>query len=287
MRLIAFKEHLRKLAEGMAALKLCPKMRMLQATDEAKPRTLTVVRMRCKQWTCPVCSVLNLSKWRAHLGKTLSKRFIGVKWCFVTITCPAWLHGDPVATVTRLQGVWKRFYDKIRRYVGRKISYVYMYEAHANGDYHIHALMSLGDVYEKNALAYVWIEPRRHHPLQEWLENCLTAIGGGWVCDIRPVYSANVGHEAGAATAYAMSYMAKSKSWETFKKHARRIGVSTDIGSPPKPAKSPLHWQVRREISLGALAAYDVVEDISIGREIGLGDFENGFYPPASIEDYQ
>ncbi|MEP6634068.1 MAG: hypothetical protein ABJA62_07650 [Luteimonas sp.] len=147
--------------------------------------------------------------------------------------------------------------------------------------------MSIGEEYEKHALQYVWNEPRRHHPLQQWLEATLTSIGGGWVCDIRRVYALNGGSEAGSAVAYAIAYMGKSKSWETFKKHARRIGVSSDIGSPPKPPPGALLWQIRREISLGALAMYDAVEDISIGRKIGKGDFENGYYPPQSLDGYE
>lgn len=278
--MIALKEHLRKFEKGVFVLKLCPNIRMLMASTEVKPDRLTVARMRCKQWTCPVCSVRNLNAWRVHLSKTLTKRFSGVLWAFVTITAPGHLHGEPEATVTRLQVVWKRFYDILRRWAGRKVSYVYMYEAHGSGAYHIHALMDIGAIYDKWPVIYVWADPRRHHPMQIWLEDTLTSIGGGWVCDIRRVYTLNGGSAAMAAVAYAISYMAKSGSWVKFKKHARRIGVTRDIGGLPKLPKTGLTWFPVRELSIDDLISHGTIEDVSMRRKVLSGHFEHGYYPP-------
>lgn len=263
----------------------CKRVRMLMRSENFKPDRLTVARVRCKQWSCPSCARRNLNMWRLHLLKTLSKdEFKDQKWCFITITVPPELHGQSVASVSRLQKVWKRFYDWLRRKFKRLLSYVYMYEAHADSTYHIHAIINIGEEYDHDPLIYVWKNPLDKHPLHRWMQDKLPTIGAGWKCDIRRVYPMHGLNDTVSAILYAIKYMSKSGSWLNFKKHARRVGTTRDIGSPPKQKAQEFLWLPVREISLKDLYHYGIIEDVSVGRELKRADFEYGFYPPMNEE---
>lgn len=262
----------------------CPNVRMLVASTDAKPGRLTVARVRCKQWACVYCGKRNLAAWRAHLGKTFARKFPDTKWCFMTITLPPHMHGRADKGVSELQRIWKRLYDKLRRKYDEKISYVYFYEAHKSGTYHIHALISLGKTYDLSPLLYFWKKPHEHHPMHRWLKDTNASLGGGFETDIRRVYGRDGSSDASGAVMYALAYFAKIKNWENFKKWARRIGVSQDIGGLPKASKGAYKWEVRQHLTLNDLARHGVIHDTSIGRDIGKGDFQYGFYPPLSEE---
>lgn len=265
----------------MVQKEMCPNIVMLVTSTDAKPGRLVVARVRCKKWTCPYCSKRNLAAWRAHLGKTFARKFPDTKWLFMTITLPPYMHGREDGGVSELQRIWKRLYDKLRRKYDEKISYVYFYEQHKSGTYHIHALVSLGATYDLTPLLYVWAEPHKRHPMYRFLKDTNASVGGGPQTDIRRVYGRNGSSDASGAVMYALTYFAKMKNWDNFKKHARRIGVSQDIGGLPKATKSAYKWQPRQWLTLHDLARHGTIEDVSIGKVIGKGDFENGFYPPS------
>lgn len=264
----------------------CKRVRMLMLSENFKPDQLTVARVRCKQWSCPACARRNINMWRLHLLKTLSKpEFADQKWCFITITVPPELHGQSVQSVGRLQKTWKRFYDWLRRKFKRVLSYVYMYEAHTDQTYHLHAIINIGEEYDSYPLIVVWKRPLEHHPLHRWMQDKLPTIGAGWKCGIQRVYPMYGLNSTVSAILYAIKYMSKSGSWVGFKKHARRIGTTSDIGSPPKPVAQDFLWLPVREISLRDLAKWGIIEDVSIGRELKRADFEYGFYPPMHEEE--
>lgn len=258
---------------------------MLMRSDDYKPDRMTIARVRCKQWSCPECARRNLNQWRLHLIKRFSEDDLKyTKWCFITITCPPYLHGKPQLSVERLQSVWKRMYDKMRRKFLIKLSYVYMYENHKSGTYHLHAIINLGAEYDLNPLCFVWKEPLKHHPMHRWFQDTLPSVGAGFITDVRRVYSMHGLRDSVSAIIYALKYMSKSGSWLQFKKHARRIGVTTNIGSPKKMSSSEHVWYPIREITLRDLARHGIIEDISIGKELKQSDFEYGYYPPLHEE---
>lgn len=268
----------------MKQKEVCPNIRMLVTSTDAKPGRLTVARVRCKQWSCDFCAKRNLAAWRAHLGKTFSRKFPDTKWCFMTITLPPHMHGRDDKGVPELQRIWKRLYDKLRRKYDEKISYVYFYEQHKSGTFHIHALISLGATYDLSPLLYVFKEPHKYHPMHRWLKDTNASLRGGHQTDIRRVYGRDGSSDASAAVMYALAYFAKMKTWDGFKKHARRIGVSQDIGGLPKAQKTLYKWEVRQYLTLADLARHGTIHDTSIGRDIGRGDFSYGFYPPENDE---
>jgi hypothetical protein len=258
----------------------CKNFRVLLQSPDYKPDRLTVARLRCKQWTCDFCASRNLNQWRIHLLKRFDTDFRDTKFCFMTITVPPHLHGKPIESVSRLQDVWGKLYHLMRREYKEKFTYVYMYEAHKSGTYHLHALISLGEIYDDMAAKSEWDGILDHHPVARWLRDTLPSIGAGWKCDIRRVYSTNGLRDSVSAVLYAIKYMSKSKTWKQFKKHARRIGVSQDIGGLPKPKKGELNWSPTKYLTLKDLERYGTIEDLSIGREISEKDFQHGYYPP-------
>lgn len=269
----------------MGQTQYCKNVRMLMKSTDYKPDRLTVARVRCKQWTCPACARRNLNQWRLHLLKRFSKDdLIRDLWCFITITVPPHLHGHPQESVTRLQRVWKRMYDLMRRKFTSKLSYVYMYEAHSDGTYHLHAIINCGRDYDKDALIFVWREPYKHHPLHRWFQDTLPTLGAGFITDVRRVYSMYGLRDSVSAILYAIKYMSKSGSWVQFKKHARRIGVTQDIGGLPKALPSEFTWSPVPYISLNDLARHKIIEDVTTRRELTRKDFDHGFYPPEHEE---
>lgn len=265
---------------GRHLLKSCPNVRMLIKSRDYQPDRLTIARLRCKQWTCEFCAERNMNSWRRHLIKRFQDDFKETSWCFMTLTAPPYLHGQPEKSVESFQRVWKRLYDLLRRLVGEKLSYVYMYEAHKSGTYHMHALVSCGGFYDRSPVIYVWKNPLDHHPLQRWLKDTLASLSGAFIADVRRIYSRHGLSDSVSAVLYSIKYFAKAKSWVRFKKHARRIGVSQDIGGLPKTPKGEFTWKPMPWLRIEEWYSEGVTYDLSIRREITRADFQNGFYPP-------
>lgn len=221
-----------------------------------------------------------MKAWRRHLLERFQGVLAGKSWCFLTFTVPSELHGHPEKSVEVLQSTWKRMYDLLRRHVGEKLSYVYMYEAHQSGTYHLHALVSCGAFYDLSPLVYVWRDPLEHHPLHRWLRDTLPTLGAGWRCDVRRIYSRYGLTDGVSAVLYSIKYFAKAKEWRRFKKHARRIGVTRDIGGLPKTPKSDASWSLAPWLTRTEFDRENEVYDVSIRRNVTKGDFEYGFYPP-------
>lgn len=261
-------------------METCPNVRILIKSRDYDASRLTIARLRCKQWTCAFCAKRNMNAWRLHLLKQFQGDLKGKSWCFITLTAPPYLHGQPEKSVESFQRVWKRFYDLLRRHVGEKISYVYMYEAHKSGTYHMHILASIGCYYDQFPLVYVWSEPLTHHPLHRWIKDTLAALSGAFIADVRRIYSRNGLNDGVSAILYSIKYFAKSKSWLRFKKGARRIGVSQDIGGLPKPPKTEFTWSPMPWLREDEFRRETEVYDLSIRRKLTRGDFQNGFYPP-------
>lgn len=225
-----------------------------------------------------------MNAWRRHLIKQFQGPLKGKSWCFMTLTAPPYLHGQPEKSVEMFQSAWKRLYDKLRRYVNEKLSYVYMYEAHKSGTYHMHILVSCGEFYDRNPLCYVWGEPLKHHPLHRWLQDTMPTLKAGYIVDVRRIYSVHGLSDGVSAVLYSIKYFAKAKDWKRFKKHARRIGVTQDIGGLPKPPKTEFTWLpmpcLREEDAMKENEVYD----LSIREKLTHKHFENGFYPPSAKE---
>jgi len=257
----------------------CKRVRMLMRSDDVIPSSMMIARVRCKQWECPACSQANKNQWKRHLVERFSHHPLNkTKWCFMTLTLPPYMHKkDPAEGVSTLQKGWKRLYDLLRRKYALKLSYVYFYEHHKSGTYHLHCIINLGDDYDR--LSEGWDGILDHHPIARWLRDTLPTIKLGWKCDIRRVYAMNGLNDAISAVMYAIKYISKSSSWRNFKKHARRVGVTSDIGSPKRGKSEKGSWRPVPFIVKEDLQYFDKIIDVSRGHVLKIDDFEHGMYP--------
>lgn len=263
----------------MASKLYCKRVRMLVRSSDIVPSSLLIARVRCKQWSCPSCAEANKNMWKRHLVERFSHHPMNkTKWCFMTLTLPPRYHTqDPENGVATLQKAWKRMYDLLRRKYALRLSYVYFYEHHKNGTYHLHAIINLGEVYDR--LSVEWDGVLDHHEMARWMRDTLPSIGLGWKCDIRRVYAMNGLNDAISAVMYAIKYISKSKSWKRFKKHARRVGVTSDIGSPKRSKSEKGTWRPVPFVVKEDLDLFDKIIDVSRGHVLKLDDFEHGVYP--------
>jgi len=271
----------------------CRRISSLLVSDDYIDGKTSVLRIPCKQWSCPICGPKLQNRWKHHLLKTLSSdKHKDKQWCFLTITLMPEFHDakTPSEGVERLQSVWKKLYMKMRRKVGgRLISYVYFYEGHKNHTYHIHAIMDIGLEYDKNPVYWVWEKPLDRHPLQRWLKDLLPTIGAGWSVDLRRIKGYGTQSSSVGTVLYAVKYMGKKNSWEGFKKSARRVGTSQDIGGiNSKRDRSRSSWEIRHGISRDEYykrggKIHLVVEN----KPLELHDFEGDWYYPPLDRDIE
>lgn len=262
----------------------CKRLKGVLTSLDFRQGFITLVRVQCKQWGCPCCAQKNARNWRAYLLDTFNKRFGHEAWCFMTITAHRNAHKhSSEATIKNLQQVWKRLYDRLRRFYGKRLEYVRIFERHASGRFHMHILVNTGLEYDKCGFVIKGKLDEFRHPHNRWLRVACAELGGGWRCHIRRVWddqkrSSNVGLVVG----YILKYMGKDMASFAFPKHQRRIQTSRHIGSPATNAKGFGVWQHHREISLSFLyAAPKKIVDMTTGEILTERSFEGeGYYPP-------
>lgn len=265
-----------------------------------RPKYLDVIRVRCKQWSCPFCSGVNGQLWKQYLLARLNgPDFEGRKWAFITLTANEMDHRrDPEDTIRNLQKTWKRMYDRLRRYNGKSFDYIRVFERHTKGAYggfHLHVICDLGLCYERKKADFARVleregrakksgkKPRKRlvkerHPAR-WIKDACRACGGGFIADFRPL---NGGSRR--AINYVMKYTFKQIEIEIFPKHVRRIQASRFVGSPKKKTGSKIRqWRARAAIWASDFDVYERIFDRSIKRQVTLEeDFSDGqlYYPP-------
>lgn len=250
---------------------------------------ISLVRVQCKQWGCPCCAHKNARNWRAYLLDTFNKRFGHEAWCFFTITANKGAHKHSAEmTIRNLQQVWKRLYDRLRRYYGKRLEYVRIFERHKSGRFHMHILINCGLEYDKKGFVIRSKLDEFRHPDCKWLRLACCELGGGHRVHIRRVWddatrTANVGLVVG----YILKYMGKDMASFAFPKHQRRVQTSRRVGSPNTNAKGIGTWQHQREISLTLLRMSErPILDMTTGEVLTEASFEGEhYYPP--IEYYQ
>lgn len=245
---------------------------------------ITLVRISCKMWNCPCCRQKNARNWRAYLLDTFNKKFGHEAWCFMTITAHKNAHrAGSVMTIRNLQQVWKRLYDRLRRYYGKSIEYVRIFERHSSGRFHMHILINTGLEYDKKGYVIKDKLDEFRHPDCKWLRLACSQLGGGWRVHIKRVWddqkrSSNIGLVVG----YILKYMGKDMASFEFPKHQRRIQTSRRVGSPATAAKGVGTWEHKREIGLDYLkSAPKRIVDMTTGEIINERSFEGeAYYPP-------
>lgn len=267
----------------------CPRIKTLIASWDFKPGYLAIARMRCRQWDCEYCAVKNADMWRAHLLHTFCEVMTDKRWVFITLTVPGWAHRQPVnVSLELLKKAWNGMYDKLRYKNGGHLSYVLVYETHASGIFHVHALCDMGDDYD----AYYTVNGLRRdheervadekeHSFCVWLKEKATDEKLGWVCHAARIREGDTGADnARLAVGYITKYISKAATEVVLPKRARRICTSRDIGSPRSKSKKEFSWVIKPSIqwrSSRAVPHWLVSED----RVLNASDFgDDGYYPP-------
>lgn len=228
--------------------------------------------------------------WRAHLLETLTKTMIEKRWIFITLTAPRWAHRDPLASLKVLKEGWGKLYDKLRYRNGGALSYVMVFETHASGIFHIHALVDMGDIYDAydvlipiHLTGKERVEAEKKHPFGKWLKDKATDSKMGWVCHATRIREGGTGQDnARLAVGYISKYFTKGSLEMIMPERWRRLGTSRDIGSPRSKSKKEFTWVVRNAISIQDVKFIPHYL-ISEGRLLDPSDFgESSLYPPPS-----
>lgn len=270
----------------------CPNIKSVIASDELVIGRVTLARMRCRKWSCPVCGPKNAQQWRAFLLDTFTKRMRDKRWVFVTLTAHQNAHISPEMSLKNLKQVWDKLYDRLRYKTGRALSWVMVYERHKSGRFHLHMLVDLGEEYD----AYHFlispdldraakIKREKRHPLCIWLKEMSIKNGGGKIVHMTRIKEGDTSLDnVRLAVGYVTKYFTKAVEFPDFPERMRRIGSSRDIGSPRTKGKSGFKWYVKRYIALGEI---ERIEHYSLDKNGPLerADFDEwGFYPPEHEE---
>lgn len=262
----------------------CQRIKGVVYSDDFKKGYRVLVRLSCKMWGCPYCGPKNAIAWRAYLLDRFNKTMRDEEWCFVTITAHRAAHRTPRLSLLNLQQVWKRLYDRLkRRYNGKHMQYVRVFETHASGRFHMHLLLNIGVYYDSREFVIKGELDEYRHPDCKWLRVACAELGGGWRVHIRRVWerdtkTANVGLVVG----YIVKYLGKQLVDMDIPKHQRRIQTSRKIGSPATNAKGQGAWTHVREIPMSMLKTSPVpIVDWCTGEILRPESFEGeSYYPP-------
>jgi len=210
------------------------------------------------------------------------------RWVFITLTVPPWAHKKPVeVSLGLLKKAWNGMYDKLRYLNGGTLKYVLVYETHASGIFHVHALVNLGAKYDAYGVTINYglpheerIEAEKAHPFCIWLKDKATDEKLGWVCHATRIREGETGKDnARLAVGYITKYFSEAVTEVVLPKRSRRICTSRDIGSPRSKGKKEFTWVLRASIH-HSTAKQIPLWNVSEGRTLDASDFgDDGYYP--------
>lgn len=179
---------------------VCPNFTGFTVGIKHETRQVVASKLSCKKWSCPTCSAVNAKRWIARILDHLNNAHEPKSWFFVTITAHRKWRGA-IASRKNLQQGWKKFYNRLRRTYGLS-EYVKVWEAHADGSFHLHILID-------------------QKLTKKWVKKTSVECGMGYQCDV--IECDNAGKVAG----YIAKYMTKSQYHaQTYPKGMRRIEVN-------------------------------------------------------------
>jgi hypothetical protein len=274
-------------------------MKMIMVSDDlCGLGHLDMIHVRCKQWSCPVCSKVNARQWKNHVLTTLAIRLRGLSWVFCTITATGNANkAGAYYTLKNLQQGWNILRGKMRRWNGNEtFEYLRIFEKHMDGQfggYHMHMICAVGEMYgqkkedfakvlEREARARkLGLKPRKRlkrekHPTR-WLKDAAVGSKLGNQTDFQQIGS-NTMRVAG----YMIKYIFKQLDILEFPMYQRRIQTSRKFGSPnTRRNKNGRMWRPKSAIFLHDLRKYGTIRDLTMKRLVTEEDFEGGklWYP--------
>jgi len=257
----------------------CPNMRLVMVTEQlGAPLHLDMVRVRCKQWSCPYCAKANQKMWRAFLAGQLP--IVSGDWWHVTLTAHSRMRSEQ-ASYKNLQHGIDVLLKRMRRVFG-KIEYVRVFEKHPTSNaLHCHLAVSALTPFvipgcHKN-LQHGYLSVTSRSPgdgswsIRTWTKKTSQECQIGYQADVRQAANAGL-------VWYVTKYLTKV-SQQINIKGLRHVATSRRVGSPDKSGAGA--WDTGRFIT-----ALDVTPDEKI-RDIQTGDVLSyrhlviaGVYPP-------
>jgi len=223
-------------------------------------------RLRCKQWSCPVCADKNRQVWQEFLSGMLP--IVSDTWYLVTLTA----HSRLRSAQRSLENIRKnidRLVKRIRRVFG-KVEYVRVYEPHPSSKaIHAHLVCSgLTDYVaiganSKHVPCAVGVVSRDiragFHSVGTWLKDTAQALTMGYQADVRKV------DNPARAVRYVVKYLTKAQSLIAVK-HLRHVQTTRRIGSPG--TETTEDWTVAQVMREGDLNVGDSIIDLNTGEVI-------------------
>lgn len=244
---------------------------VLLATDEIGNRLVT--RTRCKQWTCTYCANINRRQWNARIIDHINKT--GGKWTWWTLTAHSKARGA-YHSLKNLRRAHDRIMKRMKRRFG-KFDYVRVYEPHADGSYHMHAIGSFhfGDIRLRESV------DGEQTKYSKWLDETAEDLKIGWYTHADDIdASKHGGYIASYVTKYIVKFSPEQKDEIGRVRH-----IQTSQGWAKLESEKKYKWVMKSGIYADDLAQAieekkDVI-DIQTGEKITSDNFATTYiYPP-------
>jgi len=133
-------------------------------------RSERLVRLNCKTWACAYCGPRKAWRYKQAI-RAIAERLSLTRFLTLTLD-PSKIEGDPVRYLRR---VFNKFRVSLLRKFKCTINYIAVLEFHKSGIPHLHVLVD-------------------RFILQQWISEAWSALGGGWIVDIRFVDVHRISH---------------------------------------------------------------------------------------------
>jgi len=267
----------------------CKKFRGILRSNNFQHYKLSLVRVRCKMWSCAYCAEKNSRMWRYSIIKQVHDKFPDSQWSFFTITISL-PDFDTLKRRERAIKSAKIFRDnantlmmRLKRQYG-KFQYIRVLESHKSGQLHAHFLANFifTDLEQESR------GKGKEVSISASLKEHAIACNFGWV-----THAENLQDEGGAwspvrAVSYVTKYITKDSQMivaEHKNLGVRKIVTSRGFISPFNPKnkqESDATWYIASPVSkpIADEIGLDNIFDVNRKKTLEEIDFTGDYYPP-------
>lgn len=271
----------------------CKNFRNVLRTHDYEDYVLTVIRGRCKMWSCATCAKINARMWRY----ALTKQFVEIKplpnFCFFTLTVHLRdfhelnnrARAEKSAKVIRENSdkLWKR----LRRLFG-SFTYVRVIESHKSGLLHIHVVASFHFTDVKLTYRGSVSGKKKWVKTSKILKDISTECGFGYIVHAENLASNGENWNALQVIGYVTKYITKDSEYvENVQKglRVRKIVTSRDLLSPFnakfKIKESDMKWTLGLPVSIEFAEFVNFnIYDLDRKKRISKEDYGDNIYYP-------
>lgn len=267
----------------------CKKFRGVLRSNNFQYYKLSLVRVRCKMWSCGYCAEKNSRMWRYSIIKQVHEKFPNEQWSFFTITISL-PDFDTLKRRERAIKSAKIFRDnantlmmRLKRQYG-KFQYIRVLESHKSGQLHAHFLanFTFTDLEQENR------GKGKEVSISASLKEHAIACNFGWV-----THAENLQDDSGAwspvrAVSYVTKYITKDSQMivaEHKNLGVRKIVTSRGFISPfnsKNKKESDATWYIASPVSkpIAEEIGLENIFDVNRKKTLEEVDFTGDYYPP-------